>query len=120
MIYSGQEFAIKELPDLFNPDPINWEAGNNLFAEFLTKLIELSKRIKSSPERFEITHPKDGYVCIEWNNETKFRIFLNLNPGLGHLKVHEKIKGTDLLSGKALSLKYGELINKFPLLLELE
>lgn len=43
LIYNGEEYRIKKLPDLFNKDSIIWQKGDEEYREFIKTLLEINK-----------------------------------------------------------------------------
>ena len=119
LVYAGQEYALKKLPNLFEKDVVDWENRDENFLIFFKQIIELSKEITASTLEFDIDDLGDSLVKIEWNHVQKTVIFLNLGREKKIYSVIENIKGKDLLENRDLSLKKGENLDKFPIIIQL-
>jgi len=119
LVYAGQEYALQKLPNLFEKDIVDWENGDQKFLGFFKQIIKLSKEITGSTLEFDIDNLGDSIIKIEWNNVQKVVLFLNLSHEKKTYPLAKNIKGKDLLENRDLSLKKGENLDRFPIIIQL-
>lgn len=104
--YMGQEWAIEEYPTLFEKNPVPWEQGDKAFREYFGKLFSATQKIKSEAPRFSWTELAEGLVLLERQGTSgTYQCLCNLDGRSGLIELSKPLEGTDLLSGKSVSLK---------------
>lgn len=119
LVYAGQEYALQKLPNLFEKDVVDWENKDDEFLIFFTQIIKLSKDITTSPLKFDIHDLGDSLVMIEWSRAQEVVIFLNLSNVEKIYSLTENLKGKDLVKNRDLSLKKGENLDRFPIIIQI-
>ncbi|ASJ00148.1 alpha-amylase [Thermococcus gorgonarius] len=102
LVYAGQEYAIKEAPNLFEKDPILWETGDEEFLRFFKRLISIKKALKCENQRVRAL--KDGVLVVECDNATGI---FNVEGKIGEIEL--EISGKNLLTGEAVRSRNGKL-----------
>lgn len=103
--YMGQEYAIDEYPTLFEKDPVPWETGDPRFKEEFARIFSATQAIKADAPRFSYTELAEGVVLLERRGDRgTYRAFCNLDDRTGSIKLPVPLEGTDMLTGKAVSL----------------
>ncbi len=104
--YMGQEWAIDEYPTLFEKNPVPWEKGDSNFREYFGKLFNITQKIKSEAPRFGWNELAEGLVLVERQGPSgTFQCLCNLDDRSGFVELSKPLEGTDLLTGKPVTLK---------------
>lgn len=87
LIYAGQEAALAHLPTLFEPDPIDWPAGELPFSDFLRRLAALKKDPAVVTGQFELTAGDSHFeACWQGGSSVLVGLF-NVRGGSGVVAV---------------------------------
>ena len=116
MLYAGQEFGVKHLPSLFEPDPVSFETGTDL-TPFFKKLIEMKKQPVFKDGAFSVAAagPKgDVLQAVQEDLEGRRACgFFSLTGEPRAMRVSLKDGFyTDFLSGKACEVRHGMLLTE--------
>jgi glycosidase len=114
LIYCGQEFGLKKIPNLFDKDPIDWDQFDGRIFGFYKKLISLRKKYPafSSRKLKNIGNDKPDQIVsiLKSNNESKILAILNFSQEKLDVKIdiadsyHSDQKIVDLYSGKKIEI----------------
>lgn len=133
--YMGQECAIARKPDLFEKDPVDWAAGDELFREYFIVILTACKKAKAASPRFSWTEVGKGVFLLERAaateassgvalgvapGTTRFAVLVNLEGWTSELEFPRPLRGRDLLSGDVVSLEDGMISPEKPIFLEID
>lgn len=103
--YMGQERGIDRYPSLFEKESVDWKSGSDEFAAFFKKCFALTQGIKGEAEKFSYRILAEGLVLLERSGPAgRYAALCNLDDRSGFITLQDKIQGTELLTGKEVSL----------------
>ena len=105
-VYMGQEYALRDKPSLFEPDPVKWEAGDQGFKTFFDKAFAASRLIKAECQEFHSSKLAQGLWAFEWEapKGPAYTALLNLEGRRGTFPEGKTYEGQDLLHGGVVRL----------------
>lgn len=109
LLYGGQEHAVSHRPDLFDPDPVDWDTGVDL-SPFITKLAALKKETMSPDDLFMAeAYDEHGIAVLTRDDRKERKIGVFSLKGLSAEVQVSLPDGTydDLLSGGKVTVANG-------------
>ena len=70
LLYAGQEVCSEHRPDLFDKDPVAWDAGTD-FSAFLRRLSEIKKHGLFTDSRYEVRAMPHDILCAAHRRDTR-------------------------------------------------
>lgn len=105
-VYMGQEYAIDEYPTLFEKNPVPWEQGEAQFKTLFVNIFSATQTIKAHAPHFAYRELGEGVVLIERKGKNgQYKALCNLDDRTGFIELDSVLEGTDMLTGKAVTLK---------------
>jgi glycosidase len=113
LIYCGQEIGLRDLPSLFEKDPVDWDKTDRKILGFYKKLISIRQNNPSlsSREMYPIENDKSDQIVTMIKSDKASKILIVLNFSDQHLTTniepadfyHNNDKFEDLYSGKRVN-----------------
>ncbi len=119
-VFMGQEFALRERPSLFEPDPAKWEAGDKGFKAFFDKAFAASRAIKAECPEFRSTKLAEGLWALEReaSKGPAYVAILNLEGRRGPFPAGREYAGRDVLNGGKAHFDGTSMLPQGPVLLK--
>ncbi len=116
LIYSGQEYGLKDGPGLFETEMVNRPAGDEDFHRFFKKILNFIRRYKPEKYRFELRQIRETLIEVKWSGNGEFIGYLNLSAKDCTFTSHFRIFGKDVFNDEPVNLQTGDPIREFPAL----
>lgn len=116
--YMGQECEIAEWPNLFDRMPIQWEKGSEIFRNFFAEALVETRKMKTETRFLDITRLSGGVLLLERSGGARdWAVIVNLESKAGTVAFPKPVQGTDVLSGKKVSISGSIVIPCTPLVI---
>ncbi len=104
MLSAGQEVGLAEQASLYDRSPFPWDDGDPEFRRFFSGALRAARTVKDAGTGFQVAEVTRGVARIDWAGKPHHVAILNLNGRAGNVDLGERIEGTDLLTGEAVSI----------------
>jgi len=119
-VYMGQEWAIEELPSLFEREPVPWQKGKRDFYDFFLRCFSLCQRIKQETSEFSARLIGEGIVWVERWGEKHYAGLFNLEGRRGDFSLPFAVRGRNEMTGERCVLEGRIPLPGEPLIIEVE
>lgn len=119
--YMGQELAIAKRPSLFDKDAVDWDSGDQGFAEWFARAHIATKAVRAREPKFDAVELAGGVVLVSRSGGARPVVaLLNLDGRCGKTRLPAPFSGTDLVSGAKVHLEGTIELGAEPLVVEVD